>query len=271
MITNKKVIERMKTKYLMKLMSSTIYASLVMGILAGTPLEVQAGTARGAESSTDLDAKKPIIYGVPTSPFSFKVLVALAEKNLDFTLIETLPVKAAKGKGQTLSPEFLEASPLGKIPALRWGDFSIADSSVIIAYLDRKAPGNPLYPSQPEDFAKTLWFEKYGDEVVASVVHHKILFEKIVKPKLFGKPTDQAILDQAITQELPEILNYLDKELSGKKWIVGNQFTAADIAIGNHLVSLKQCGVDISAEKWPNVVHYTQDLFARDSFKKNMA
>lgn len=261
----------MKKKYLMKLMNSTIYASLVMGILVGTPLKIQAETAMEAKPSTQLDARKPTIYGLPTSPFAFKVLVVLAEKNIDFTLVPTLPTTAARMKGQTPSPEFLEASPLGKIPALRWGDFTIADSSVIVAYLDRKTPENPLYPSQPEDFAKTLWFEKYGDEVIAGVVHHKILFEKIIKPKLLGKPTDQAILDEAITQGLPEIFDYLDKELSGKKWIIGDQFTAADVAIGNHLVSLKQCGVDISAEKWPNVVRYAQDLFARNSFKRNMA
>jgi glutathione S-transferase len=257
-------------KYLLKLTNAIIYASVIISILAGMPLKAQAETAGEAKPSTQLTADKLVIYGLPTSPFVFKVLVALAEKNIDFTLIPTLPEKAAKAKGQIPSPEFMEASPLGKIPAMRQGDFSVADSSVIVAYLDRKHPENPLYPSQPEDFAKTLWFQQYGDEVVAGVVHHEILFEKIIKPKLFGQPTDQAILDRAITQKLPEILNYLEKELKGKKWIVGDHFTAADIAIGNHLVSLKQCGVEITADKWPNLARYVQDLFARPSFKKNM-
>ena len=91
-----------------------------------------------------------------------------------------------------------------------------------------------------------------------------------VKPRLFKKPTNEEILQTAINQELPEILNYLENELKGKKWIAGDQFTAADIAIGTHLVSLKQCGVEISADKFPNLAAYAQSLFARPSFKKNM-
>ncbi|HEX2580145.1 MAG TPA: glutathione S-transferase family protein [Rhabdochlamydiaceae bacterium] len=248
-----------------------IYKFLIIGMLASMPLTAQAETEVSAKPLTQLAENKLIIYGLPTSPFVFKVLVALAEKNIDFTLSPTLPEKAAKAKGQTPSLEFLAASPLGKIPALRQGNFSIAESSVIVAYLDRKYPEHPLYPSQPEEFAKVLWFQQYGDEVIASVVHHKILFEKIVKPKLFGQTTNQAVLDEAVNNELPKILSYLENELKGKKWIAGNQFTAADIAIGNHFVSLKQCDIEITADKWPNLARYTKDLFARPSFKRNMS
>ena len=248
-----------------------IYKSLIIGMLASMPLTAQAETEMKAKPLTQLAENKLIIYGLPTSPFVFKVLVALAEKNIDFTLSPTLPEKAAKAKGQTPSLEFMAASPLGKIPALRQGNFSIAESSVIVAYLDRKYPEHPLYPSQPEELAKVLWFQQYGDEIIAGVVHHKILFEKIVKPKLFGQPTNQAVLDEAVNDELPKILSYLENELKGKKWITGNQFTAADMAIGNHFVSLKQCGIEITADKWPNLARYTKDLFARPSFKKNMS
>lgn len=157
-----------------------------------------------------------VVYGLAKSPFVFKVLVALAEKDLDFRLIETFPILVLRAKGETPPPEFVKASPLGKIPAYQEGDWSIADSTVIIAYLDRTYPNKPLYPASKK-FAETLWFEKYGDEVLAGVVYHKILVQKMINPKLFGKPTDNTILQQAINKELPPLLDYLNQELQGKK------------------------------------------------------
>jgi glutathione S-transferase len=250
-----------------KLINATASLVLTLGMVMSVPaFSEEKG---GGDLEKNISTER-IVYGSPVSPFVFKVLVTMAEKGLDFKMIETLPVRTLKAMGKKANPAFVKASPLGKIPAYQEGNWTIADSSVIMGYLDRQNPKVPLYPAEPKKFAETLWFEKYGDEIVAGVVHHKILFEKIVKPKLFNKPTDEVILQEAITKELPEILAYLEKELKGKKWIVGDRFTAADIAIGAHLVSLKQCGVNINAEQWPNLSAYTQRLFDRPSFKKNM-
>lgn len=249
-----------------KLVNSTASLALMMGILVGSPTISVAKDGAVVQTTSS----ERIIYGSPVSPFVFKVLVAMAEKGLNFKMIETLPVNTLKAMGKEASPEFKKASPLGKMPAYQEGDWTIADSAVIMEYLDRQNPDKPLYPSEPKKFAETLWFEKYGDEVMASVIHKKILFEMMVKPKLFKKPTDEAIVQKAINQELPEILSYLEKELKGKEWITGDQFTAADIAIGAQLMTLKKCGIGIDADKWPNLSAYVQRLFARPSFKKNM-
>lgn len=211
------------------------------------------------------------VYGVVSSPFASKVFIALEEKKLPYTLVETLPLSALKAKNMAPQEGFLKASPLGKIPAYQEGDWAIADSTIITAYLDRANPKHPLYPKNAKEYAKTLWYEKYGDEVVAGVTHHKILFEKIVKPMLFKQPTDNTILEKAINEELPVIFDYLEKELEGKQWIIGDKFTAADIAIGTHFVSLKKCGVTVSKEKWPKLAQYIDKLFARESFKKFMS
>lgn len=219
-------------------------------------------------SQIEVPFSQRIVYGSAKSPFVFKVLVALAEKDLDFTLIETLPTSVLHTKGETPSLEFVKVSPLGKIPAYQEGDWSIVDSTVIIAYLDRAYSNKPLYPASAKKFAETLWFEKYGDEILTGVIYHKIFVQKIINPKLFGKPTDDNILQQAVNQELPSLLDYLNKELQGKKWITGEDFTAADIAIGIHLVTLKQCEIPISVETYPHIIAYAQRLLERPSFKK---
>ena len=62
-----------------------------------------------------------IIYGSTLSPFVRKVVAAAGEKGLDFELEPTgFPAH---------SPEFLECSPMKKMPAIRDGDFTLADSS----------------------------------------------------------------------------------------------------------------------------------------------
>ena len=80
-----------------------------------------------------------IVYGSSLSPYVRKVLVFAAEKGVE---VEVKPV----GIGSD-DAEFKAASPFGKIPALRDGDFAVSDSSAIIAYLDALHP-EPT-PPQP--------------------------------------------------------------------------------------------------------------------------
>ena len=80
----------------------------------------------------------PTVYGVPASPFVRKVLVALTEKGIANDREDVIPVN--------VSAEYRKISPLGKIPAFRDGDLTLADSSVIIAYLEKTKP------EPPEDF-----------------------------------------------------------------------------------------------------------------------
>ena len=78
------------------------------------------------------------VYGTSVSPFVRKVLVYLTEKNIPF---ENEPVNPFAPPDN-----YRETSPLGKIPALRDGDKTLADSSVICQYLERKHTTPPMYP-----------------------------------------------------------------------------------------------------------------------------
>ncbi|MCH7487516.1 MAG: glutathione S-transferase family protein, partial [Proteobacteria bacterium] len=49
-------------------------------------------------------------------------------------------------------------SPLGKIPCWEDGDYTLADSSCIIAYLEKAHPTPAIYPSEPKDLGRALWF-----------------------------------------------------------------------------------------------------------------
>src|SRR4028119_128358 len=97
-------------------------------------------------------------YGSSLSPFVRKVLAFAAEKGIE---VESKPV----GLGDQ-SPDFREASPFGKIPGFRDGDFAISDSSAIIAYLDALKPDPNLIPIDPKTRARTIWYEEFGDTIL---------------------------------------------------------------------------------------------------------
>lgn len=212
----------------------------------------------------DQDAR--VLYGISASPYVKKVEVILKEKNLPFKQVSMPPAIVLKMKNQEVPKEFEEASPLGKIPALREGNWTISDSAAIAQYLERSHPVPALYPSDARGLARALWFEKYGDEVLASVIHKKIYTERIVKPKVLNIPGDELIAKKAFEEELPAMLDYLEREIGKERWIAGDEFTVADIAIVTHFLDLKAAGESVSKDRWPNLASYIDRVGARKSF-----
>src|ERR1700722_10582316 len=100
------------------------------------------------------------IWGTPVSPYVRKVLSVLEQKQLKYKLHPILPKILLEATQQPVPSEFEEVSPCGKIPALQIESFHTTDSAVIVNFLEKKWPHHPVYPSNAENFAKTLWYEK---------------------------------------------------------------------------------------------------------------
>jgi len=209
----------------------------------------------------------PTLYGAPISPFVRKVMVALAEKGITY---EHEPVAPA-----IAPPEMprvgKDLSPLGRIPAYRDGDFPLADSSVIIAYLERVKPSPALYPSDTRDYARALWFEEYGDGGLAPITGGKIFFQKIAGPAFFKQPTDEAVVNKAINEELPPLLDYLESQLGNGDWLVGRSFSIGDIGVATQFAQASFCGVSPDAKRWPKLAAYVNRALARPSFADAIA
>jgi len=203
-----------------------------------------------------------IVYGGSVSPFVRKVRVALAEKGLAYSLEPVNPFQPP--------PEYVEISPLKKIPAFRDTDLpepnTLSDSSVICDYLEHKYPSPPLYPSDPYARARALWFEEYADSQVASNLVRSLFFERVVK-KMLRMQTDESVCEAALRDHMPAIGDYLEKELGGNQFLVGNAFSIADIAVGTMFVNVAHAGEGIDAARWPNLAAYVTRLHARPSFK----
>lgn len=198
------------------------------------------------------------LYGALGSPFVRKALIALAEKGLSFEHEQVIPFGAP--------PEYRKISPLGKIPAFRDGDRTLADSSVIIAYLERIKPAPALYPSDAYDYARALWFEEYGDGGLAPIIGGKVFFPKVIAPRFFKREPDLAAIEKTIKEELPPMFDYLEGEIGDKQFLVANQFSVADIGVATQFVNLFLAGYSVDPQRWPKLSAYLARIHGRPSF-----
>jgi glutathione S-transferase len=206
----------------------------------------------------------PTLLGVNASPFVRKVRVALAEKGIQYDLDPVIPVN--------VSAEYRKMSPLGKVPAFRDGDKTLADSSVIIAYLEKTHPNPPLYPTDPYDYARALWFEEYADGGLVTIIGPKIFFQKVVGPKFFNQKTDDAVVKKAVEEELPPMLDYLESQLApGATTLVGKQLSDGDIGVASQFVNLFHAGYGVDTKRWPKLAAYLAAVHERPSFRAAVA
>ena len=133
-----------------------------------------------------------IVYGSSFSPFVRKTLAVISEKGL------TAEVKPVRFQDQ--DPAFRAASPFGKMPGFRDGDFTISDSTAIITYLEALHPEPALLPAEAKARARTIWFEEFGDTILVATMG-KVFFNRIVSPTFLGQPGDLALAEMAEKKE----------------------------------------------------------------------
>ena len=199
------------------------------------------------------------IYGSSLSPFVRKVLAFAVEKAIETDLQPTgFPDR---------SVEFCEASPFNKMPAMRDGDFCLADSTAIVHYLEAKYPEPALIPREAELLGKTIWFEEFADTIVFAC-GAKMFFNRIVAPRFLGRDGDLAAADAAEREELPPILDYLESMApEGGGYLVGDRLTLADIAVASPFANFRHMGVALDAQRYPRTIAYTNRILDRPSFR----
>lgn len=197
------------------------------------------------------------IYGAALSPFVRKVRVAAKEKNLEYEHVHVDPFKKPD--------DYWELSPFGRIPAFKDGDHVLADSGVICCYLEAQYPEPALYPTDPYQKARALWFEKFGDYELAPVATFGVFRNRVVM-RLLGQNCDENQVAESLEKKLPPLLDYLEEELGDNEYIVNDQFTVADISIATHFVNMSLGGEKIDAARWPISAAYVDRILSRPAF-----
>lgn len=198
-----------------------------------------------------------IVYGSSLSPFVRKTLAYVSEKGLEVELVPT-------GLGNK-DPAFREASPFGKMPGFRDGDFAISDSTAIITYLEAKFPQPPLLPTEPRSRARTIWYEEFADTILVAC-GGKLFFNRVVAPMFLGQEGDLAAADKAEKEELPPLLDYIEGVMPASGHLVDDRLTLADLAVASPFVNLAHVGVTVDAATHPKTAAFVEAILARPSF-----
>lgn len=125
--------------------------------------------------------------------------------------------------GAQKTPEFLKVNPMGKVPALQDGDVTMGEAAAICAYVADRFPEAKLAPP-PGDPRRARYYQWlfFGPSCMEPAMVQ--IFTKL------EIPTSSAAWGDAT-----QVFDVLDKALETGPWILGAEFSAADIVIGSGL------------------------------------
>lgn len=203
------------------------------------------------------------LCGLAGSPFYRKIMTVLLHKGIEFETEMLSPFQAGD--------DFTAINPMRRIPILKdsdmGDDFILADSSVMALYLEKKCPEPAVLPSDLADYGRTLWYEEYADTEMASTIGLGI-FRPMVFPQMQKQAPEMEAALKVIRGKLITINDYIENQLEGKTWLVGETFSLADIAVGVQYGNLAYTGYSPSAERWPNIAAFLKRLGENDAFAK---
>ena len=199
------------------------------------------------------------IIGSFVSPYVRKVLVCMELKGLDY---EVDPITPFFG-----NDEFRRLSPLCRIPVLIDDSLVLTDSSVICEYLDERYPGAPLLPTDPRERAHARWLEEYADSRLGDLLIWGLFYQKMVHPRVWGEPGDEARIEKTLSIELPPALDYLEEHLPESGYLFGD-IGLADIAIASFFRNGSYAGFVPDSARWPKVASFVELVLHHPAFQR---
>jgi glutathione S-transferase len=163
------------------------------------------------------------LYDLPPSPNARRVRIFIAEKGLEIPIV---PVNMMTGENQ--SEGYLAKNSLGKMPLLELDDGTcIAESVAICRYLEEMNPNPPLMGRNPLEKALVeMWHRRMELEFLIPMVTIFLHTGEMWKDRVTQIPQ----VAETRTLYVKERMEWLDRELNGKEFITGEDYTVADIA-----------------------------------------
>jgi glutathione S-transferase len=201
----------------------------------------------------------PEIIGSIRSTYTRTACMVCEEKGIEYVLTER-PLHA---------PEILAIHPFGKMPVLRHGEVELFESKAIATYLDRSFPAPFLFPSDPYLAALTEQWVSLVNTVMDRTLIRTYLFAYIAPKTADGAPDREAI--DAVMPAVREQIGILDKAVAKTGYLVGEQFTFADINLLPILHRLGQLPEGANAlAATAHLARYYDRHAARPSFKSTI-
>jgi glutathione S-transferase len=143
-------------------------------------------------------------------------------------------------KGETRPPVFLARNPFGQIPVVEFGDGRhLAQSNAIVRFLAR---GSALVPEDDFEQAKAdelMFWEQYSHEPYVAVARFQMVY--------LGKSAKE--LEARLVERGDKALDLMERLLTGKRYLVGDRLSVADISLLPYTRLAHEGGFDLSERK----------------------
>ena len=159
------------------------------------------------------------------------------------------------------SPAHLKLNPNGHVPVLEDDGVVVWESMAINLYLADKYGKGSLWPSDPAGRADVY---KWSFFAMTEVEPHLIT---ILRNRVMNPPDQRdEKAAQAAVEALKAPMNALEESLKGKEYLLGNNFTIADLNVAAVMSWAAMIKLDLSS--WPNVSAWLQKCLGREANKK---
>ncbi len=192
------------------------------------------------------------LYGIPRSRAN-RCLWMLEEMGQPYELVE----KSAH-PDDLQTAEYLRLNPNGRIPTLVDGDLVVWESLAINLYLAQKYAG-PMHAGSPQVQAQatqwSIWATLELETLAMDLLHHRVLLAEL------AREASHAERDELLLQKPLGVLN---GALVGREYLLGNDFTVADLNVAAILRWARMAGLDFSSV--PEVERWLDVCFARPAY-----
>jgi len=185
---------------------------------------------------------------------SARSLWALEELGVKY---EHLPIPTTEAK----SPAHLKLNPNGHVPVLEDDGVVVWESMAINLYLAEKYGRNTLWPPEPVAHADIY---KWSFWAMTEVEPHLIT---ILRNRVMNAPENRdEKAAQAAVEALKAPFNALEESLKGKEYLLGKNFTIADLNVAAVMSWIPMLKLDLSST--PNVQAWLQKCLSREANKR---
>ncbi|MBM6594210.1 glutathione S-transferase N-terminal domain-containing protein [Microvirga pudoricolor] len=207
------------------------------------------------------------LYSLPT-PNGVKVSIMLEETGLPYE-----PHLIDIGKNETWGPEFLSLNPNGKIPAILDPDgpdgkpFGLFESGAILLYLAEKT--GQLMPSDPARRYETIQWVFFQMAAVGPMFGQVGYFHKFA-----GREIEDKRPLERYRAESKRLLGVLETRLDGREWLMGGDYTIADISLlgwVRNLVGFYGAGELVEFDSLRNVPAWLERGLARPAVQRGLS
>jgi glutathione S-transferase len=158
-------------------------------------------------------------------------------------------------------PEFAAINPNQRVPALVDGDVTLFESMAINLYLGKKYDTRGLYPKALADEARAIQWSFWGmTEIEPSLL--QVLLNRAILPA----PQRDEAAAKAAEEKLAQPLRVLDGALAGRKFLLGDAFSIADLNLASVLAWALFSKLGLAGT--PNVERWLKECCGRPAFVK---